>query len=307
MSLRNRILGERDRLGWWLVPLFAITGLAGAVLAGSLATVYYAQQVSRLERETAAAREELATAVDDVQAAAEEALEAIGREVDAVRDRLAQELPVGDPVARGVVRLRVEATLPPRQPEPQPSPDPEGPPPPAAEPEQISRRAVGFVIARDGDTTFLVTTFALLQDPRNPDRPLDVPVRVVTPAGEVEGRAHNWDADRDLLLLRAGLPPVEPLEWRPADSPVAAGDRVVGIGLTPALGPVQVAGELAVSEPAGMLTDIPPLDLLHGGPLVDVDGRIVGMFSPRYRVFSSDPTVVPIRLLCEQLMRGCPP
>jgi hypothetical protein len=45
---RDRLLGSEDRRGWWLVPFFLVVGLAGAVLAGSLAVVYDGQQVDQL-------------------------------------------------------------------------------------------------------------------------------------------------------------------------------------------------------------------------------------------------------------------
>jgi hypothetical protein len=60
------VLGSRRRIGLWILPLFLIVGLLGAVLAGTLAVLYYEQEVRRLEGTTAAARAEVAAARDEV-------------------------------------------------------------------------------------------------------------------------------------------------------------------------------------------------------------------------------------------------
>jgi outer membrane biosynthesis protein TonB len=164
-SWRDRLLGDRDRLGWWTLPVFVAVGLTGAVLAGALAVVYYGQQVDAIEEETRASRADLRNAVTDVEAAGEAALEAIESEVDAVREILGRELPFEDATTVGVVSLRAVArgssssnpppasgespsgapataaqesqpTEPEDEPtEPQgPSPDPQGPP--AQDPEE---------------------------------------------------------------------------------------------------------------------------------------------------------------------------
>lgn len=103
----ERILGSRDRLGWWTLPVFVMVGLGGAILAGALATVYYGQQVDALEEETREGRNELRDAVINVEDAGQEALAAIEEQVAAVRDSLTRELPFEDVTTSGVVALRV--------------------------------------------------------------------------------------------------------------------------------------------------------------------------------------------------------
>lgn len=317
-GLWRRVFGDRDRLGWWMLPIFVAVGLAGAVLAGSLAVVYQGQQVAALRRETAGARADLATAVEDVEAAAEEALDAIADEVAAVREGLSTALPHDDPTAVGVVHLSVSTTV--TTPAPPPPPDEDGQDEggedgdgqdepddaPPATTTDVVRRASGFVVARSGDDSFIVTTFGLLVDPRDASVPLDVGVTVRTAAGETTGRLHSWDAAADLLLLRVPLRGIEPLEWRPADQELSDGERIVAIGLTPSLGPVRVGGTVAAVDGAGLVTDIPPLELLSGGPIVDSDGRVVAVGSARLSPFGTDPVAVPIRRLCGDLLARCP-
>jgi S1-C subfamily serine protease len=301
--------------------MFIAVGLAGAVLAGSLAVVFASQRVDRLTRETAGARADLASAAEDVREAADEALEAITAEADAIRDQFATDLPYEDAAQAGVVHLVLEAQVPdpavspaPAQQEQQPDPEDQEDGEPDAEPQappprptlDLRRRASGFVVAGDAETAFVATTFALMADPSRPDVPLDVGVRVLTAGGETTGRVHSWQASRDLLLLRVPLRGIEPMPWRPADEPVGAGDRITAVGVTPGLAAIRVGGTVAAADANALISDLPALELLAGGPVVDAQGRVVAVGSSRYSPFGNDPVAVPVRLLCEDLLARCP-
>lgn len=366
---RERLLGARDRLGWWLLPLFVMVGLGGAVLAGSLAVVYYAQQVSQLESETRETREELSGAADEVRDAADEAMTAIDEEVAAVRDELARDLPLEDALEVGVVRLEVDTMLEddgggaePAQVEPaarsapraapraqqdpaqddtdddgsssteddgssssgdedpdqggeqEPQQDdgqdqdtapPDDPPPSRQVP--LRRSGTGFVVVDEDDTTFLVTSLGLLDDPRTEDRvPADVEVTVRLSAGATTATVHSWDEAHDLLLLRTTIRNVEPLPWREQGQGLNPGDRVVAVGTTPDLDVVRVGTELAGVSARALVTSLPPLGLIDGGPVVDVDGAVVGVALEHHAGLGGDPVVVPIRRLCDDLLRTCP-
>ena len=102
-SLWRRIAGDGSHLGFWTLPVFIATALGGAVVAGALAQVYYAQQVAQLEEETAAARAAAEVAAEDIDAARQEALDEIAQQLDGVRDALEVARPLEDPAAAGVV------------------------------------------------------------------------------------------------------------------------------------------------------------------------------------------------------------
>lgn len=372
-TLRERVLGGRDRLGWWLLPLFVMVGLGGAVLAGSLAVVYYAQQVSQLESETREAREELVGAADEVREAADDALEEIDERVEAVREEIARGLPLEDALEVGVVRLEVDTRLDASRREPEsesrvepaafrprtarlaaeedaggagddadggdddagddadggdedagddgadgddadagsdPGTDPGAPPPRDPEPTRqvrLRRSGTGFVVVVDGDTAFLVTSLGLLDDPRTDDRvPADVEVTVRLAAGTTTATVHSWDESNDLLLLRATIGNVEPLEWREQGAELAPGDRLVAVGATPDLQPVRVGSELAGVSRGALVTSLPALGLLDGGPVVDIEGNVVGVAVSSHRALGGDHVVVPIRRLCDRLLSTCP-
>ena len=372
---RERLLGGRDRLGWWLLPLFVMVGLGGAVLAGSLAVVYYAQQVSQLESETRAAREDLIGAADEVREAADEALDAIDEEVASVREELARGLPLENALEVGVVRLEVDTRLedarasaePDQRAEPaarqgsapaesgraevtqvddapgpddgdagddaedenEPEDEPEGEPDePQDEPDEqpdddegpgtapgapdsrqvpLRRSGTGFVVVTDGDTAFLATSLGLLDDPRTDDRvPVDVEVTVRLAGGTTTASVHSWDEPNDLLLLRARIGNVEPLPWREEGEEITPGDRLVAIGTTPGLEAVRVGSEVAGVSGRALVTSLPSLRLLDGGPVVDVDGNVVGVATASHAALGGDPLVVPIRRLCDELLATCP-
>jgi S1-C subfamily serine protease len=343
---RERLLGGRDRLGWWLLPLFVMVGLGGAVLAGSLAVVYYAQQVSQLESETREAREQLIGAADEVREAADEALAAIDEEVESVREELARGLPLEDALEVGVVRLEVDARLEgeaQQQPEPESQvepatfrpqaaraapeddedPDDEQPeddeepeaeeevaPPADPAPRReipLRRSGTGFVVVVDGGTAFVVTSLGLLDDPRTDERvPADVEVTARLSAGSTTATVHSWDESNDLLLLRASIGNVDPLPWREQNDALEPGDRLIAVGATPGLEPVRVGSEVAAVSGRALVTSLPALQLLSGGPVVDVDGRVVGIAIASHAALGGDPVVVPIHRLCDELLSTCP-
>ena len=337
---RARLLGDRDRLGWWLVPLFVMVGLGGAVLAGSLAVVYYAQQVSQLEEETRTAREDLIGAADEVRDAADAALEDIDDRVASVREELARGLPLEDALEQGVVRLEVDTRLEgSAQADPDVGPasvddaddaDPDdqddqddgdgddgddagqgtqepAPSSPPAEQVRLQRSGTGFVVVADGEVVFLATSLGLLDDPRAGDRvPADVPVEVRLPGGSTTATVHSWDEANDLLLLRSEIRNVEPLPWREEGEALSPGDRVIAIGATPDLSVVRVGAEVAGVSSRALVTSLPALRLVAGGPVVDLDGNVVGVASAAHGALGGDPVVVPIRRLCDDLLSACP-
>lgn len=324
MGLLDRIIGDRDRLGWWTLPVFVAVGLAGAVLAGALTVVWYGQQVQSLRDETRADREELEQAAEEVRRAVDEATGQIDEQVAAVRESLARELPIEDAPARGIVVVRALVrepaataaaasqedgsgpTEPPTggQPEATASPAPSPAPPPSVSP----RVGTGFAVAVDGDTVFFATTHGLVRDPGAPGGVAER-VEVVTPAGTFSGAVHNWDESRDVALVRADAGGSEIAEWRPRSEELARGERLVAVGVTPTLNTVHVSGAVAYADATVLVTDLAYVDFLRGAPVVDVDGRVVAVFAPDYEPFGPDAgerqAIVPVHVLCERLLNSC--
>jgi hypothetical protein len=331
---RDRLLGSRSSLGWWTLPVFVATALGGAVLAGTLATVYYAQQIEALEQETRDARLTAERAAEEVAEAREEALAEIEDQVAGVREALTRTFPFDDVTAAGVVSIRaLVGSEPPPPPAPAADDDADGalptvlgqtedgagqteqpqPPPPTEQPSPTPRPVTdrfgsGFAVAVEDGVAFFATTFGVVADPEAPDGVVGR-VEVRTATATVAGTVHSWDAGRDLAVVRAPLPDVTVTLWRPTSVPLSLGQRVVVAGVTPGLEPVQAAGQLALVSDRALVTDLPPFPYLRGAPIVDVNGLVVGVFSGDYQPFGSAAgerqASIPVQLLCTSLLRSC--
>lgn len=331
-TLWERIAGDGSHLGFWTLPVFVATALGGAVIAGGLAQVYYGQQVAQLEEETAAARNAAERAAQDIDEAREAALDEIGAQVDGVRDALEAARPLEDPAAEGVVALTVELTPPPapaqspppqqQQPPPDPSPQPQ-PTQPAGDgeaqgapdvqaasttdgPAPSTRRASGFVVALDGGTSFVATSYGAVADPNAPDG-VAPSVIVSTPAtGEVAGVVHAWDEQRGVAIVRVDIAELPILPWRPFDTPVDAGEVVVLAAVTPSLVGVQLPGRVGAATDEALLTDLPVDPAFDGAPLLDSTGRVVGLQASTASPFGPGSRgALAARLLCVELINGC--
>lgn len=335
-TLWRRLVGDADRIGWWTLPAFLAVGLAGAVMAGALAVVYYSQQVADLRSETRAARQDLQAGVDDVEEARERALDAIAEQVDAVRDALEDDLPV-DPAVLGlvVVEARVNAPAPgpaaaapgpppageampagapavraqgqqqPTEPaSPSPTPAPRPTPPPI-----VPRLGVGFTVAIEDGQAFVATSHGLVADPGARAGVVEEVV-VTMPDGErSSGTVHSWDEARGLALVRVPGADLPIADWRPRTDVVAPGDAVTLVGLTPQGQPVAVRGTVALADVEKLVTDLPAIDFLRGAPVLDRTGRVVAVYTPAYRPFGPGAgdrqAIAPVGLFCERMLNGC--
>lgn len=345
----ERILGSgaHFRLGWWTLPLFVGVGLTGAVLAGTLAVVYYGQQVSSLRAETREGRERIERAVEEVDQVRQQALQEIDRRVQEIRENLSQGLAAGDATTHGVVAVRAtigagsvrgaqaggtteaptpggSGSTPPgetptgeapdeesgEEPAEGPDEEPTGPRPSPTEPEEPTERVgSGFAVQVDDDAVYYVTSYSLLADPSVAGGITDR-VEVVTRSGTTSAEVHSWDEQRDVALLRTvgGDSPVP--TWRPSAQRTSSGESVVAVGVTPGLNTVQQGGTVSYATGDVTVVDLARVDFLVGGPVVDGQGRVIGVFTPGYRSFGAGDTgqrqgIVPLHLLCARMMKNC--
>ena len=168
------------------------------------------------------------------------------------------------------------------------------------------RPSVGtaFVVASEGGTTLFVTSYeavaAAAADPgpaltlRNGDQ--EVPVSV-----------WSWDVSSDLALLSADLSDAAPVEWASNEQVASSvGTRVYAIS--------GLGGQGASATP-GIVVDLSDVGLQHtaplgtawrGAPLVDADGRVLGVASLDYEPlnFPSSDVRFAIRMsqACETIL-----
>lgn len=286
MGVAAVALGDRRRIGLWILPLFLITALIGAVLAGGLVVLYYAQRVAALEEETRYARQEVLGTRDQVTAAAQEARDAIAELVDEAQDDLAVTAPLEEPADGGVYAVS------------------------AAHGGGELRVATAFAVysdAAEGEVpdpvTFLVTSYALVREGTG----AVAAATVHLPDGPVEATVSGVEPDYDLATLRlpgrGGLPV---LPWRPPDARLVRGDPVWLVGVAGPDTPVVVPATLGGVSPRALVVSTTATSFLAGGPFVDASGRVVAVASVPYAPFGPAGTpggyAVPIRALCLELV-----
>lgn len=277
--LRSRLLGDDRHIGLWILPLFVMAALLGAVLIGGLSALYYGQQAADLKETTAEARKGLDNIVDDVKGAAQTARKDIDRQVNRARDEFSRDSPVDSPASAGVYSVS------------------------ATHPGGEVRVASAFTVFSNQTETFLISNYAFIA---TDDGGAVESVELFLPEQTVTIPVHSVDRDRDLSVLIAQGGPLPVLPWRPVEEPVKRGDAVYAVGVAGANTPTVVEGRVAgVSE----LTVVPNLPLnafMSGGPLVDGSGRVVAVASQEYAPFGvvegSLEYTPPIRMVCEVLI-----
>lgn len=277
--LRDRILGDDRHVGLWILPLFMMAALLGAVLVGGLATLYYSQQVRDLEATTVRARRDLDRVVADVSQSATQARSEITEQVNQARDEFSRASPITSPPRAGVYAVT------------------------ARHRGGEVRVGSAFTVFSNDTETFLLTTYALVDDGQHAAVKT---VDVLLPEQTVTVSVHSFDRERDLSVLTAQGGPLPVLEWRPVQDPVSPGDAVYAAGIAGPDTPAVLQGRVAGSSALAVVPDVPVNSFLAGGPLVDGAGRVVAVTSLEYAPFGAvDGTLVyapPIRLSCEVLI-----
>lgn len=277
--LRSRLFGDDKHVGLWIFPLFVMAALLGAVLVGGLTALYYGQQVSQLESTTAQAREGLDDVVTSVDEAAKSARKDINKQVNQARDEFSRDSPVDSPAKAGVYSVSAKHA------------------------GGEVRVASAFTVFSNQNETFLITTYALVDDG---NQGAIKSVDVFLPQQTVTVPVHSFDRDRDLSVLIADGGPLPVLDWRPVEEEVRRGDAVYAVGVAGPETPTILEGRVAGISAQAIVPNLPMNEFMAGGPLVDGGGRIVAIASQHYAPFGAvDGSLVyapPIRMVCEVLI-----
>lgn len=272
------MVGDDRHMGLWIFPLFVMAALLGAVTVGGLAVLYYAQEVGDLEAETAAAREQLREAVDDVDRAAKRAQEDIDKQVGQARDEFSRRSPVEGPGRAGVYAVS------------------------ATQPDGEVRVGSAFTVFSNQTETYLVTSYGVVAT----EEGAATAVEVFLPGQTVTLRIHNVDPESDMAVMVAQGGPLPVLPWRAIDQPLRRGDALYAVGVAGTDTPAVVEGTVAAISTLAIVPDLPLNAFLAGGPLIDASGAVVGLASQSYAPFGAvEGTLLyapPIRRICERLL-----
>lgn len=270
------VFGDRRRIGLWLLPLFLITALLAAVVAGSLIVLVFNQRVARLEASTSQARGEVAAARDEVVAAVASAGAELEALIAGAREDLARTVPLTSTLEAGVYAVS------------------------AAGERGATEVGSAFVIFSDSRETFLATTVAVAPRP-------GAAVEVHLATGPVQAEVVNVDEAFGVAALRLGVGDLPSLAWRPVEEPLRVGAPVYAVGVAGLDAPTVAEGRIAAIAPAALVVTAPVNGYTSGGPLVDASGLVVGVTSLAYEPFGDvdgpDLYALPIRGLCVSLIR----
>ena len=173
--------------------------------------------------------------------------------------------------------------------------------------DEAGQPSVGsaFAVASDAEQTLLLASFTTVRAATRQPGP---PVRVRQGNEELDATVWTWQEEADLALLtvaKGGLPTLA----FALERPVRSGERVLAVSGLGAAGGAVTQGVVVDVSAAGIQHDAAVGQAFQGGPLIDADGRVLGVASRSYAPlnFPSDGVYFAplIRAACEKVLR-CP-
>jgi len=174
--------------------------------------------------------------------------------------------------------------------------------------DEAGQPSVGtaFVLFSDSERSFLLTSYTTVRALTvDPGPGLEVRQGDRTIGAELDA----WDEGRDLALLVAEDDPNLPAIGVADPSGIEVGDRVFAVSALGTAGGALTQGVVADVAANGVQHDAPVGPQFQGGPLLDAEGKLVGITSRRYAPLGFLPDTVffavPVREACAELVQ-CP-
>jgi S1-C subfamily serine protease len=161
-----------------------------------------------------------------------------------------------------------------------------------------------FVVFSDGDSSFLVTSYATVAAATHQPGP-----KIELRKGDehLDAKLETSEPAKDLALLSVRRGNLKRLAW--ADGEPSIGERVFAISGLGSTGASASQGLVSDVSNVGLQHDAPVGVQFQGGPLVNSSGEVVGVASRAYRPlgFAADAVwfAPAIRSTCERLLK-CP-
>ncbi len=164
-----------------------------------------------------------------------------------------------------------------------------------------------FVVFSDTQQSFLITSFTTVAASGTAPGP---EILLRKGSEEVPASVSSVDPSLDVALLVIDRPDLPPLPWADPGEDSAAGDRVFAISGLGSGGGAVSQGFVADVAANGIQHDAAVGAAFQGGPLLDADGRVLGVLSRNYAPLGFDPLAVffapPMRSTCGPVLQ-CPP
>lgn len=176
--------------------------------------------------------------------------------------------------------------------------------------DESGQASVGsaFAVASDSNQTLLLTSYTTIRAAtRQPGPPGGIRIRHGDQ--DVKGQLWTWDEGTDLALIVLGQGNVPKIDAAPTNPPLKTGERLFALSGLGAGGGAITQGSVADVSQAGIQHDAAIGQAFQGGPLLNSDGKVVGVASRTYAPlnFATDgvwfaPT---IRMACNKVLK-CP-
>lgn len=163
----------------------------------------------------------------------------------------------------------------------------------------------GFAVASDNDQTFVLTSYTTVRAATSrPGPAIEVRQRDTV----IKATLWTWDESKDIALLILQRGKVETLSFA-AKSSVKTGQRLFALSGLGALGGAASQGFIADVSSPGIQHDASLGQAFQGGPLLDSDGKVIGIASRTYAPlgFTTDDVwwAPSIRAACDKVLK-CP-
>ncbi|MEY2472635.1 MAG: serine protease Do [Actinomycetota bacterium] len=163
----------------------------------------------------------------------------------------------------------------------------------------------GFAVASDSSQTFVITSYTTVRAATVRPGPA---VEVRQRDQVVKSQLWTWDEGKDIALIIVQKGNVPTLSFASKGS-VKTGERVFALSGLGALGGAATQGFVADVSSPGIQHDAPVGTAFQGGPLVDSDGKVVGISSRSFAPlgYTSDGVwwAPQVRDACDKVLR-CP-
>lgn len=176
--------------------------------------------------------------------------------------------------------------------------------------DEAGQPSVGtaFAVASDADQTLLLTSYATVRSSTHAPGPPGG-IRIRQGDQDQKGQLWTWDEGHDLALIILARGNVPKIEAAPTNPPLKTGERLFAVSGLGAGGGAITQGYVADVSQAGIQHDASIGQAFQGGPLLNSDGKVVGIASRSYAPlnFLSDGVwfAPMIKMACEKVLK-CP-
>ena len=171
---------------------------------------------------------------------------------------------------------------------------------------RLMRLSTAFVVASDSKQSFLLASYATVKSSTRAPGP---GIMARQGGNQIKATLWTWDESKDLALLIIDRGSLPKMAFAPAAPALKLGERVFAVSGLGGAGTPITQGFVSDISAAGIMHDAAVGQGFQGGPLVNSDGKVLGVASRRYAPlgYESDGVTfaIPSRTACDKVLK-CP-